>query len=270
MAEQPTKEFLQEAVDYLTPVIKQAGEMALERWDKIEISKQKDVRDITTKADVEIENFLKKKILSKWPDHGFWGEEGERVNVKSPYQWLADPIDGTKYYLKHAPFFQTHIAFVHKEESLLGLIYNPVSRQLFSAIKDGGAYLNGKLIKKNYSLPMQKSVIDIDFRGLINYSNKNLKERKWLIGKTGEIMEKSYRTRMSGGAFGVYLVTGAIDAYITIEGKGFKPQDLAPRIIIMQEAGYEAKRIETAFNKKALVVSREPLLSELENILSKR
>lgn len=159
----PAKEFLKKAIDYLVPVIKQAGEMALERWDKIEISKQKDSRDIATKADVEIENFLKEKILGKWPDHGFCGEEGERVNVKSLYQWLIDPIDGTKYYLKHAPFFQTHIAFVYKGESLLGLIYNPVSRQLFSAIKGGGAYLNGKLIKKNSSLPMQKSVIDIDF-----------------------------------------------------------------------------------------------------------
>lgn len=270
MTEKPTKEFLREAVDYLTPIIKQAGEMALESWDKIEISKQKDSRDIATKADIEIENFLKKKILSKWPDHSFWGEEGERVNILSPYQWLADPIDGSKYYLKHAPFFQTHIAFVYKKEPLLGLIYNPVSRQLFSAIKGGGAYLNGELIKRNSSLLTQKSVIDIDFRGLINYSNKNPKERKWLIGKAGEIMEKSYRVRMSGGAFGVYLVTGAIDAYITIEGDGFKPQDLLPRIIIMQEAGYKIEWVENSFGKKILIAGQEPLLSKLEKILSKQ
>lgn len=266
----PTKKFLKSAIDYLVPVIKQAGEMALESWDKIEISKRKDGRDIATKADVEIENFLKEKILGKWPDHGFWGEEGERMNALSHYQWLADPIDGSKYYLKHAPFFQTHIAFVYKEEPLLGLIYNPVSRQLFSAVKGGGARLNGKSIKSNHPISIQKAVIDLDFRSLTNYSNKNLKERGWLIGKAGEIMEKSYRARMGGSAFGVYLVTGAIDAYITIEGEGFKPQDLVPRLIIMQEAGYEVKWIETPFNKKTLVISQEPLLSELENILSKR
>lgn len=266
----PTKEFLKDAISYLVPVIKQAGEMALENWGKIEISKQKDARDIATKADVEIENFLKEKILGKWPNHGFWGEEGERVNISSPYQWLADPIDGSKYYLNHAPFFQTHIAFVYKGEPLLGLIYNPVSRQLFSAVKGGGARLNGKLIKNNTSVPIQKAIIDVDFRSLANYSNKNLKERKWLIGKVGEIMKEVYRVRMGGSAFGIYLVTGAINAYITIEGKDFKPQDLIPRLIIMQEAGYEIKRIETAFNEKTLVISREPLLSELENILSKR
>lgn len=267
MFDQPTKQFLKEAVDYLTPVIKEAGKMVLDDWEKVEISKHKDSRDIVTKTDIEVENFLKRKIMSKWSEHGFWGEEGERMNLKSDFQWLVDPIDGTKYYLKHAPFFQTHIALVYKEKPVLGLIYNPVSRQLFSAVKNGGAYLNGKLIKNNYSLPIQKSVIDIDFRGLTTKSNKNSKERKWLIGKIGEIMEKSYRIRMDGSAFGIYLVTGAIDAYITVEGEGFKLQDLAPRIIIMQEAGYETEWIETPFKKKILIVSREPLLSEIKKIM---
>lgn len=267
MAELLTKKFLSEAVDFLTPIIKQAGEMVLESWDKAEISRQKDSRDIATKTDIEIENFLKEKIIGKWQDHGFWGEEKERINSKSDFQWLIDPIDGTKYYLKHVPFFQVHIALTFKETPMLGLIYNPVSRQIFSAVKNGGAYLNGKLIKNNSSLPIQKSVIDIDFRGLTNYSNKNLKEREWLIGKLGEIMEKSYRIRMGGGAFGIYLITGAIDAYITVEGEGFKLQDLAPRIIIMQEAGYETEWIETPFKKKILIVSREPLLSEIKKIM---
>ncbi|MBU4368884.1 inositol monophosphatase family protein [Patescibacteria group bacterium] len=267
MVEQPTKQFLKEAIDFLTPIIKQAGEMALESWDKIEISKQKNSRDIATKADIEIENFLKEKILSQWPDHGFWGEEGERTNLESPYQWLVDPIDGTKYYLKRAPFFQTHIALVYREKPVLGLIYNPVSRQLFSAVKNGGTYLNGRLIKNNSSVPIQESIIDIDFRGLTTRGNENLKERKWLIGKVGEIMEKSYRIRMGGSAFGIYLVTGAIDAYITVEGEGFKLQDLAPRLIIMKEAGYEIEWINTPFNKKILIVSQKPAISEIKEIL---
>lgn len=267
MTEQPTTQFLSEAIEFLTPIIKQAGDMALESWDKIEISKQKDSRDIATVSDIEIENFLKEKIISKWPEHGFWGEEGRRINQKSDFQWLVDPIDGTKYYLKRAPFFQVHIALIYKEIPVLGLIYNPVSRQLFSAIKDGRAYLNGELIKNNSSLPIQKSVINIDLRGLTNYSNKNLKERKWLIGKIGEIMEKSYRIRMGGSAFGIYLVTGAIDAYITIEGKGFKLQDLAPRLIIMKEAGYRTEWVDSPFGKKMLIAAREPILSEIKEII---
>lgn len=93
------KQILNEMVEYLKPVIKEAGNMVLCEWKKIEIVKQKDARDIATKTDIGVENFIKEKILSKWPNHGFWVEEGERINPKSDYQWLVDSIDGTKFYI---------------------------------------------------------------------------------------------------------------------------------------------------------------------------
>ena len=78
-------------------------------------------------------------------------------------------------------------------------------------------------------------------------------------------MEKTYRARITGGALNIYLVTGAIDAYVNF---GYsKPQDLAARLIIMQEAGFKIKQIETSFKRKILIVSREPILSELKEIL---
>ncbi len=263
MNEQPTKEFLREAIDYLTPVIKQAGEMSLESWDKIEISKQKDSRDIATKADVEIEEFLKEKIISKWPEHGFWGEEGERVNAKSSYQWLVDPIDQTKLYAKQAPIFYVHIALQFEKKTVLGLIYNPVSKQLFSAFSGGGAFLNNKLILLKPSVSFDRAIIDVDFR---SFRDKEKKEKEWMLEKLNKIIEKSYRTRMSGGALNIYLVTGAFDAYVRLEDKT-KLQDAAPRIIIMQEAGYKIEWVENSFGKKVLIAAREPVLSEIKKII---
>ncbi len=64
----------------------------------------------------------------------------------------------------------------------------------------------------------------------------------------------------------VYLVTGAIDAYIGINGD-FKPQDLAARIIIMQEAGYKIEWVENPFGKKVLIAAQEPVLSEIKKII---
>jgi fructose-1,6-bisphosphatase/inositol monophosphatase family enzyme len=69
---------------------------------------------------------------------------------------------------------------------------------------------------------------------------------------------------MIAGALSVYIVTGAIDAYIGL-GES-KPQDLAARIIIMQEAGFKTERIKTSFGEK-LVAAREPILSEIKQIL---
>jgi len=260
--EKPTQQFLKDAVDYLIPFVKQAGEMALESWGEIEIVKQKDIRDIATKADVEIENFLKEKIMAKWPSHGFWGEEGERINQSSPYQWLIDPIDGTKFYIGLAPFFQTYAALVFDGVPVLGLIYNPLSRQLFSAYQGSGTYLNGKIVTLKPPVSLKDSMINVDFG---NITDKSQEEKKWRIDKLSKMVEKSYRVRMIAGALNVYIVTGAIDAYIDFESK---PQDVAARIIIMQEAGYRIEWVDTPFNKKVLIVSQEPLSSELKEIIS--
>lgn len=259
------KKFLEEAGDYLMPIIKKAGEMSLEMWDKIEISKQKDSRDIATKADVEIENFLKGKIIAKWPDHGFWGEEGEeRVNPASPYQWMVDPLDQTKLYVKQVPIFYVQIALVFEGKPILGLIYSPASKQLFSASEGGGTYFNNKRIMLESSNSLDKAIIDVDFGGL---GGKGQGEKEWMLKKLEKIAEKSYRTRMSGGALAIYLATGAFDAYVDLSGSS-KPQDLAARIIIMQEAGYKVEWLENPFGKKILIVSQEPLLSELKEIIT--
>lgn len=259
----PTRKFLTEAMNYLSSVIKRAGKMSLDGWKKIEIVEYKDSRDIVTKTDIEIEKYLKNKILSKWPTHGFWGEETERINSSSPFQWLIDPIDGTKYYAKSAPFFYIHIALLFENEAMLGLIYNPISKQLFSAQKNNKAYLNNKLIALKSPVNLNEAIIDIDFGGL---ADKTVREKKWMNSKLYEIMDKSYRARISGGSLAVYLITGAIDAYINLGGA--KPQDLAARLIIMEEAGYKIEYIKTPFNKKILIVSQEPIFSELKKIIS--
>lgn len=263
MTQEIDKKFLEEAVAYLTPVIRQAGEMALEKWDKIEISKQKDSRDIATVADVEIEEFLRKKILSQWPDHGFWGEEGERSNASSDYQWVVDPIDGTKFYAALAPFFYMHIGLMFRNAIVLGLVYNPVSKQLFSATKRNGAFLNGKPLPLKSPFPLDKAMINIDFGAIIGMEEK---EKKWLLGKLNTIMERCYRIRVISGAIAIYLVTGAIDAYVYLNGEA-RPQDLAMRIIIMQEAGYKVEWVENSFGKKTLIAAQEPLLSEIKRII---
>ncbi len=263
MAEQLTKNFLREAVCYLTPVIKQAGKIVVDRWNEVKVIRQKSKRDIATNIDVEVENFIKKKIISRWPEFSFWGEETGRVNSSSSsFQWLVDPIDGTKNYAGMAPFFQIHIAMVFKNKPVLGLIYNPLSNQLFSAVKKGGTRLNGEPVVSYKKVSLNEAIVDVDFRSLVE---KRTREKKWMEKKLIEVIERSYRVRMSGGAFSTYLVTGAIDAYVSFMEP--KPQDSAARLIIMQEAGYKICRIKTPFGEKVSIVARDPLLSELKRIL---
>lgn len=239
--------------------------MILADWKKVKIVKYKDGRDIATKTDLAVEKFLQNKILAKWPSHGVWGEEGERVNPTSPYQWLIDPIDGTKYYIKQAPFFYTQLALNYKGKPVLALLYNPVSHQLFSAIKGGGTWLNDKKVSLGAPMPLSRAVIDVDLGG---FNRKNATQQKWLGAKLTELMAKSYRVRMTSGVFCIYLVTGAVDAYVYLFTKDqSKFQDLAPRLLLMLETGYRSKWLKAPSGEDLLIVARGALLKEIEKIL---
>ena len=99
-----------------------------------------------TIADVETEKTIKKIILDAFPDHGFFGEETGKVNEDADYNWLIDPIDGTKSFVRGYPFFSTQIALMHKGELILGVSNSPEFKEMAYAEKGYGAWLNGEKI----------------------------------------------------------------------------------------------------------------------------
>ena len=81
----------------------------------------KEDRTPVTQADVECEEAIREVILSKFPDHGFYGEETGSSGDNADYLWLVDPIDGTKVFVRQYPFFSTKIALMHQGEVVLGV-----------------------------------------------------------------------------------------------------------------------------------------------------
>ena len=74
-----------------------------------------------TQADVECEQAIREIILSRFPEHGFFGEETGKSQDDAGYLWLVDPIDGTKAFVRNYPFFSTQIALMHEGEIILGV-----------------------------------------------------------------------------------------------------------------------------------------------------
>ena len=99
-----------------------------------------------TIADVETEKTIKKIILDAFPDHGFYGEETGKVNEDAEYNWLIDPIDGTKSFVRRYPFFSTQIALMRNGELILGVSNSPEFEEMAYAEKGKGAWLNGERI----------------------------------------------------------------------------------------------------------------------------
>src|SRR5207245_6952295 len=99
-----------------------------------------------TQADREAERTIVASLGRAFPDYGVLGEEfGGSGNVST--RWIIDPIDGTKNFVRRIPIWATLIALEERGEITLGVIHNPVTGELYTARRGGGAFLNGDRIR---------------------------------------------------------------------------------------------------------------------------
>ena len=124
----------------------EAGKI-LEKYFETEIIKQiKEDTSITTLADTESEDTIKKIIWETFPEHSVMGEETGHTKNAGAHTWHIDPIDGTRNFANGIPLFTISIALEYESNIIVGVIYNPVTKSLFYAERGGGAYLNEKKI----------------------------------------------------------------------------------------------------------------------------
>src|SRR5271163_2125202 len=97
-----------------------------------------------TEADVRCEIAIREILESRFPTYGFFGEETGSRDESAESLWLADPIDGTKAFVREYPMFSTQIALMRRGEIVLGVSSAPVYGELSFAERGRGAYLNGK------------------------------------------------------------------------------------------------------------------------------
>jgi len=135
----------------------------MDRVDTLQIDqKQRNdfVSEVDRSAEAEIINVLHKA----YPDHGIIGEEsGQLFDEKSEYQWIVDPLDGTTNFLHGYPYFSVSIALQHKNRIDQGVIYNPVSQELFTASRGDGAWLDNKRLRVSKEGKMDKALIGSSF-----------------------------------------------------------------------------------------------------------
>ena len=180
-----------------------------------------------TQADVECEQAIRKIILDRFPEHGFFGEETGRTRDDAEYLWLVDPIDGTKGFVRQYPFFSTQIALMHDGEIVLGVSSGTMMDELAWAEKGKGAWLNGERL--------EISRIDAPDRAAV--STGNLKSLAASDGwdALGHIVARADRIRGYGDFYHYHLLAaGKIEAVIESD---VNILDIAALSIIVTEAG---------------------------------
>jgi myo-inositol-1(or 4)-monophosphatase len=127
---------------------KKAGDVILKYYkSKYEI-REKSYHNPVTSADKEADETIKNFLMNNFPEYGWLSEETVDSNERLSKEkvWVVDPLDGTKEFIEGIPNFVVSIGLVKDGFPILGIIYNPVTKELFSASKGKGAFLNDKRI----------------------------------------------------------------------------------------------------------------------------
>ncbi|XP_008474632.1 inositol monophosphatase 1-like, partial [Diaphorina citri] len=130
------------------PLIEHAGEIVVEGFNSIKNIETKTTSwDLVTEYDKKVEKTLISRIQNHFPTHKFIGEETSSTTVlTNDPTWIIDPIDGTLNFVHRFPHSCISVAFAVERELVIGIVYNPMLQQMFTAQKGKGAFLNGKRI----------------------------------------------------------------------------------------------------------------------------
>jgi len=150
-----------EYLKFAKDIAKYAGEIMIKYFNQNNGSSYKSDNTIVTLADTEINTYLIEKVKENFPNHSVDGEE-EQFG-KSNYVWVCDPVDGTNPYAKHIPVAVFSLALVIDGVSIIGVVFDPFTNSLYSAIKGQGAFKNGiKISVNDTQLDDMKSISNFD------------------------------------------------------------------------------------------------------------
>lgn len=254
---------LNETLKFAEKLCREKGDYLLSVWEDIGPLEFHDNIDFSTKYDLSVEREVYKEIKSKYPTHGFLGEEDSSLVDKSrEYIWYVDPIDGTKYFGRQVPLFTTIMGLTYKNEPVMGVVYNPSSKQLYSAAKGVGAFLNGKQFKiSDTGKSLKDSIMALELGD---------EDRTWEDDKISKILSKGGRIRVFGNATLsiCWSLQEALGGYVDLFGMydHGKKQDLMAPLAIAKEAGMVVKELIIE-GKNKLYAVYPSLTDEVEEIL---
>ncbi|MBI3190806.1 inositol monophosphatase [archaeon] len=207
--------------------IKKSCSFLLKEFKKKEFTTEaKGVKDIVTSADKGAEKIIVDTIKKDFPDHAILAEEGGSSG-ESNYKWIIDPLDGTHNFFFGIPYWGTMLALEHKGQIMLSVIGLPIFREICTAQKGKGSYVNGRRMH----VSSRTDTFMVTFGGVYGYNDP-------VVGKSFEKVTNAFYHDMR--MFGSIAVTGRFLADGRTDGVyGLKttPWDMAPPSLLIEEAG---------------------------------
>lgn len=226
--------------DYLSIAIeaaRQAGEIQREGLQK-PISVRAETRyDIKLQTDVDCEERIRTILLDAFPNHAIMAEEGGGAIAADVPTWIVDPLDGTVNYAHRLPHFCTSIALHMEGRPVLGVIYDPLLDEMFTAEEGSGAYCNETRISVSAIAQLTEAMMAIGFA-------KSVETMTRMLGEMQQMAQAVQKVRILGAAAldMAYVACGRLDAFVEF---GLRDWDIAAGAVLIREAGGRVQLTET-------------------------
>ena len=224
---------LNEEVAFGLDLARRAGELLMDRYERLEQIDYKSARDVVTEADHLSEAMIVEAIQAQYPDDAILAEEtgehraiaGEAPTSGRGRVWIVDPLDGTVNYANGIPVFCVSIGLVIDGEPAVGVIVDPTRHESFSAVRDGPALLDGRPITASDKDKLSDFVISMALSGRAATSRSRNLRRQIRISRS-----------MGSAALALaYVANGRFDAFI--QQGGLSAWDVAAAGLIAERGG---------------------------------
>ena len=202
--------------------------------EQLQVS-EKGPGDFVSHADIKAERTLRAELSRTRPEYGFLGEEGGETKGDGRNRWIVDPLDGTTNFLHGVPHFAISIGLEREGEIIAGVIYQPISDELFWAEKGNGAFVDTPNAR---SRRLRVSGRKDPARGLVATGIPHIGKdgHAAYFAKLAAVTERTAGIRRWGaGALDLaFVAAGRYDAFFEF---GLEPWDVAAGLLLVREAG---------------------------------
>lgn len=218
-------------------IARDAGLILLEYSQKmLRVVHKADGAGLVTDADTASEEFIINELSSSFPGSSFLAEESGYSETSKPQadsgrcKWIIDPLDGTNNYAHGFPWYAVSIGLEIDKEIVLGVIYQPVLKELFSALTGHNAHLNNEKIRVSKTDNLNDALLSVGFY----YSRDGALDEE--VSRFGRVHQKALGIRRPGSAAldMAYVACGRFDGFWE---RGLSPWDVAAGWVIAGEAG---------------------------------
>ncbi|HEY2251359.1 MAG TPA: inositol monophosphatase family protein, partial [Planctomycetaceae bacterium] len=197
---------------------------------------EKGPADLVTEADVASQAAIHEILHTRFPDHGFLGEEGLNSNPEAEYRWIIDPLDGTSNYVHRFPYYAVSIGLAQHGKLLAGVILDPTRGELFAAALGQGATLNGQPIRSSRFDRLNQAMVIASFPPGVRADSEPINRYLNVLAQA----QTNHRTG-SAALNLAYVAAGRLDGFWS---SSLKPWDIAAGALIVAEAGGRVTKMD--------------------------